>query len=128
MKPSTATVISLSALRDELEKEIREIAASGADGATFECDIRHGQIAEIDSVIQLVLDRAQAAADAAEVEREEIAELRELKRDLAEVHAAARGKGDQGAWDVWNAVALALDDHGQADADADTDWDMQRGL
>jgi len=56
--------VDLIALRDEIAAEIKEIAASGADGATFECDIRHSQIADIESVLQLIEDRAEAQAQA----------------------------------------------------------------
>lgn len=53
--------VDLIALREELEAEIKQLAA---EGDITGCDIRHSQIADIESVIQLFEDRAGAQIDA----------------------------------------------------------------
>lgn len=40
---------------------------------------------------------------------EEVNTHRDVMRRLREVHDASQGKGDQGAWDVWNTVANLLE-------------------
>lgn len=55
------TIVNLSNLRTELAHELKELAQTGD---TFGCDVIHGQIADVDSVLQLVHDRAEAAKPA----------------------------------------------------------------
>lgn len=41
-------------VRDALVEQISKVAAEGADGATFECDVLHGKVADLEAAMRIV--------------------------------------------------------------------------